>query len=327
LGKKNLIQKIDLTPQNQVQTMIENRRVFNLNNCELNIYESYQKAFGVPLTFNDLVITSMVTGRKVMHLANHPDFEYLPGETVILPAKQSMVIDFPESTHRKPTQCIALTVNAEYIQDTMQYLNECYNSGSDDSHVWNIDYSQYHFSNDAEIAETINKIIRNCSSGDQAKNIYADLSLKELLIRLVQSQHLKRVEMDINNQKNFSRQHFLLDYIHGHLSDKLGVDALSRKAHMSRNEFFKWFRLQFGISPLEYINRERIKLAKQLLGSKNTTVTEAAYQCGFTDVNYFVRLFKKTEGITPGTFKEFVLRDSLVLSPIVKKGTSNTNHF
>jgi AraC-like DNA-binding protein len=327
LGRRNLIQKIALTPPNQVQTMIENRRVFNLTNCELNIYESYQKAFGVPLTFNDLVITSMVTGRKVMHLANHPDFEYLPGETVILPANQSMVIDFPESTPRKPTQCIALTVNAEYIEDTMQYLNESYNRGSDDSHVWNIDYSQYHFSNDAEIAETINKIIRNCSSSNKAKNIYTDLSLKELLIRLVQSQHLKRVEMDRDDQKNSSRQHFLLDYIHGHLSDKLGVDALSRKAHMSRNEFFKWFRLQFGISPLEYINSERIKLAKQLLGSRNTTVTETAYQCGFTDVNYFVRLFKKSEGITPGTFKEFVLRDPLVLKPIVMKGTSNPNGF
>jgi AraC-like DNA-binding protein len=323
LGRRHLIEKIDLTPPGQLQTMIENRRVFNLNNCELNIYESYQKAFGVPLTFNDLVITSMVTGRKVMHLSNHPDFEYLPGETVILPANQSMVIDFPESTHRKPTQCIALTVNAEYIANTMHYLNECYYSGNDDGHVWNIDYSQYHFSNDVEIAETINKIIRNCSSSDKAKNIYADLSLKELLIRLVQSQHLKRVETDKKDQRNFSRQHFLLDYIHGHLSDKLGVDALSRKAHMSRNEFFKWFRMQFGISPLEYINRERIKLAKQLLGSHNTTVTETAYQCGFTDVNYFVRLFKKSEGITPGTFKEFVMRDSLVLNPIVTKEVSN----
>ncbi len=322
MGIRNLIEKIDLTPPDQLKTMIESRRVFNLNNCELNIYESYQKAFGVPLTFNDLVITSMVTGRKVMHVANHPDFEYLPGETVILPANQSMVIDFPESTPRKPTQCIALTVNEHYIHNTMQYLNECYNSGNDDGHVWNIDYSQYHFSNDAEIAETINKIIRNCSSSDKTKNIYADLSLKELLIRLVQSQHLKRVEMDKNDHKNFSRQHFLIDYIHGHLGDKLGVDALSRKAHMSRNEFFKWFRLQFGISPLEYINRERIKLAKQLLGSQNTTVTETAYQCGFTDVNYFVRLFKKSEGITPGTFKEMAWQDSLVLSPIVAKGGS-----
>ena len=182
--------------------MIENRRVFNLNNCELNIYESYQQAFGVPLIFNDLVITSMVTGRKVMHLPNHPDFEYLPGETVILPAKQSMVIDFPESTHSNPTQCIALTVNSEYVQETMQYLNDSYNSSSDDNHEWGIDFSQYHFSNDTEIAETINKIIRNCSSRDSAKNIYADLSLKELLIRLVQSQYLKRVEMDKTENRN-----------------------------------------------------------------------------------------------------------------------------
>jgi enoyl-[acyl-carrier-protein] reductase (NADH) len=56
-------------------------------------------------------------------------------------------------------------------------------------------------SNDAEIAETINKVIRNCSSGDKAKNIYADLNLKELLIRLVQSQYLKRVEIDKNEKK------------------------------------------------------------------------------------------------------------------------------
>lgn len=299
--------------------MIENRRVFNLDHCELNIYESYQQAFGIPLTFNDLVITSMVTGKKVMHLDSHPDFEYLPGETVILPAKKSMLIDFPESTHRNPTQCIALTVNEDYISDTMGYLNEVYNDGNDDGHVWNIDYSQYHFSNDAEIAETINKVIRNCSSNDRAKNIYTDLSLKELLIRLVQSQHLRRVEMDKNRHSNSSRQHFLLEYIHGHLSDKLGVDTLSRKAHMSRNEFFKWFRRQFGISPLEYINRERIKMAKQLLSNHGTTVTETAYQCGFTDVNYFVRYFKKSEGITPGTFKEFILKDSLVLGPIITK--------
>jgi len=315
-----LINKIDLTPSKQLKSLIENRRVFNLNNCELNIYESYQKAFGVPLAFKDLVITSMVTGRKVMHLSHLPDFEYLPGETVILPANQSMLIDFPESTHSNPTQCIALTVNSEYVRDTMQYLNTSYNSGSDDGHVWDIDFSQYHFSNDTEIAETINKIIRNCSSGDKAKNIYADLSLKELLIRLVQSQYLKRVEMDKNDKRNSSRQHFLLDYIHGHLTEKLGVDTLSRKAYMSRNEFFKWFRLQFGISPLEYINRERIKLAKQLLGNQNKSVTETAYQCGFTDVNYFVRLFKKSEGITPGTFKDIVLQESLVLSPVVTKG-------
>jgi AraC-like DNA-binding protein len=73
---------------------------------------------------------------------------------------------------------------------------------------------------------------------------------------------------------------------------------------MSRNEFFKWFKEQFGITPLEYINRERIKLAKQILSDKENSVSSVGYQCGFTDVNYFVRLFKKAEGITPGAYKE-----------------------
>lgn len=73
---------------------------------------------------------------------------------------------------------------------------------------------------------------------------------------------------------------------------------------MSRNEFFRWFREQFGITPVDYINKERIKLAKQLLAQKNSTITEVSYQCGFADVNYFVRLFKKTEGVTPGAYKE-----------------------
>ena len=70
--------------------------------------------------------------------------------------------------------------------------------------------------------------------------------------------------------------------------------------YLSRNTFFKWLKEQFGISPLEYINTERVKLVKQLLSSKKQSIKETASQCGFSDENYFVRLFKKTEGITRG---------------------------
>lgn len=299
----NLLHKIDLTNPKYLQTLVENRRVFNLSNCELNVFESYKEAYRVPLTFSDFVITSMVRGKKVMHLFDKPAFDYLPGETVIVPADETMVIDFPEAEANNPTQCIALAVDAGYVTDTLNYLDTYYNSDPDMSRNWKLQFNQYHFANDNEVTDIINKLIRICSGTDKAKNIYADLNLKELLIRLVQSQHLLQVSLEAGDKNNHSRLHYILHYIHENLTEKIAVDTLSRKAYMSRNEFFKWFREQFGITPLEYINRERIKLAKQLLSDNRNNITHVSHQCGFSDVNYFVRLFKKSEGITPGSYK------------------------
>jgi len=302
----NYLHKIDLTHPKYLQTLVENRRIFNLQNCELNVFESYQETYRVPLTFSDFVITSMVRGKKVMHLLDKPAFEYLPGETVIVPANETMVIDFPEAEKETPTQCIALAVDAAYVNNTIQYLNDYYNNDAEEQHSWRLQFNKYHFDNDEEVTGLINKLIRVCSSGEKAKNIFADLNLKELLIRLVQSQHLEQVMDEKDDDNNKTRLHFVLHYIHEHLTEKIGVDELGRKAYLSRNIFFKWFKEQFGITPLEYINRERIKLAKQMLADKRTSIYDVSLQCGFSDVNYFVRLFKRSEGITPGAYKACV---------------------
>ncbi len=301
---KNYLHKIDLAQPEQLTTLVENRRVFNLQNCELNVFESYQQAWRVPLTFHDLVITSMVRGKKIMHLFDQPAFDYMPGETVIVPGDETMVIDFPEAQTEDPTQCIALAVDARYVNGTLQYLNNYYNSDGEESHDWKLQFNQYHFANDNEVSSIINKLIRICSSADRAKNIFADLNLKELLIRLLQNQHLEQVSAESAISSNNSRMHYVLHYIHEHLVEKIPVDALSRKAYLSRNMFFKWFREQFGITPLEYINRERIKLARQLLADKRNSITSVSQQCGFSDVNYFIRTFKKVEGATPRQWQE-----------------------
>jgi AraC-like DNA-binding protein len=300
---KHYIDSIELTNPKCLQTLVENRRVFNLRNCELNVFESYQEAYNVPLTFNDLVITSMVRGKKVMHLPDKPAFEYKPGESVIASANESMLIDFPEASEKNPTQCIALAVDNSYLNNTINYLNEFYNSDKEEIHDWKLRFNEYHFDNDTEITELINKLIRVCSSPDSGKNVYADLGLKELLIRLIQSQRLGQILSQPSNT-NKSRLHFVMDYISQNLTEKIAIDTLSRKAYLSRNNFFKMFREQFGLSPLEYINRERIKLAKNLLAEDDDSVSEVSHQCGFNDTNYFVRLFHRMEGITPGMYRQ-----------------------
>ncbi|GAA0564672.1 AraC family transcriptional regulator [Chitinophaga japonensis] len=305
---KHSLHKVALAHPGSLQTLVENRRIFNLKHCELNIFESYQQAYQVPLTFNDFVITSMIRGRKVMHLFDDPAFDYLPGESVILPANETMRIDFPEATPQNPTQCIALTVDASYVEETIRYLNDYYNDHRSGDSAWQLHFTRYHFSNDTEISDLINKIIRVCSSADKSKNIFADLSLKELLIRLIQTQRLQQTALESSHDSNQTRFHAVLHYIHEHLSEKIAIDALCRKAYLSRNVFFKWFREQSGISPLEYINAERVKLAKHLLADARHDIRSVSIQCGFNDVNYFTRVFKKIEGITPGAYLSSIAR-------------------
>ncbi|MEC5143931.1 AraC family transcriptional regulator [Chitinophaga sp. 212800010-3] len=300
---KHFVQQLDLTHPRQLQRLVENRRVFNLKNCELNIFESYQEDYRVPLTFGDFVITSMVQGKKIMHLNEQPSFIYQPGETVIVPANETMIIDFPEASSDNPTQCIALSVDEAYIRNTLHYMQEYYNSAAAEENNWEMQLHQFHFSNDEDMAALINKMVRICHSTDLTRDIYADLNMKELLIRILQHQHLQLIGKEKHTHSNNSRFHFVLHYIHEHLTENIPIDSLCRKAYLSRNIFFKWFKEQFGITPLQYINRERLKLAKQLLADKKNSISQVSAQCGFNDTNYFIRLFKSAEGVTPGMYQ------------------------
>ncbi|WP_315817700.1 AraC family transcriptional regulator N-terminal domain-containing protein [Paraflavitalea speifideaquila] len=98
-----------------------------------------------------------------------PAFEYMPGETAMVPANKRMVIDFPEAQLTTPTQCIALTVDNSYVNEILHYLNEYYNSDKHERNEWTLQFNQYHFTNDHEISMIINKLIRICCSSEKPK--------------------------------------------------------------------------------------------------------------------------------------------------------------
>jgi len=298
---KSLLHTPALTHEKSLKTLVENRTIFSLNNCELNIFETYQESALVPLKFNDLVVTSMLRGKKVMHLFDEPGFDYLPGETVVIPSNVEMKIDFPEASNNNPTQCLALAIDQTKISETLNFLNERYPKEGTDN-FWQLNYQNYFFYNNVDLASTINKLIKECMSTSITKDALADLTLQELLIRIIQTQTVKSIDDNtFSNHNNAISQ--VIEYIRKNLKEDINLKHLSDKACMSTTSFYRFFKRELGMSPIEFVLSEKIKHAKKLLNNPSIQINEVCYLSGFEDANYFIRLFKKYEGVTPKQYQ------------------------
>jgi AraC-like DNA-binding protein len=310
MGTARQLNKVGITQEKSLKTLVENRTAYTLEKCELNVFETHQATALVPLTFNDFVVTSMLRGKKVMHLYGQDGFDYLPGETVLVPGGVTMNIDFPEATKDNPTQCIALAIDHQKIENTLSFLNDKYPRMGND--YWNFSKNNYHFQNSIEIANLLNKIINICSSTLPLKDVLADLNLQELIVNIIQSQNrlvLDQVaEAAVNTNANPLA--YITGFIKANINEDIKLGVLSEKACMSKATFYRSFKKEYGISPLEYVISEKIKLAKTLLANPKNTIKSVAFECGFHDVNYFVRLFKKMETITPGQYQMLILSNN-----------------
>ena len=92
-------------------------------------------------------------------------------------------------------------------------------------------------------------------------------------------------------------------HVRGHLDADLDVGVLAAVAGLSRAHFSRLFRRLQGISPAEFVLRERISRAARLLVNGQLSVKEIASACGFEDPNYFAKAFRRTYATSPSEFR------------------------
>ncbi|MDF2552233.1 MAG: AraC family transcriptional regulator [Chryseobacterium sp.] len=300
---KFLLNTPELKKESQLLNLVENQTKFNLNNCEFSIYETHKAAFDVKLHFDNIAFTAMLQGRKYMKLENKTNyFDYLPGESILVAPGETMIIDFPEADET-PSQCISLSLSQEFIEDSLNHLN--YNFAKvDETSTWNLQLDEYFLFNNQSLASATNNIMRIAMDDNCQKDIMADFALKELLIRLMQTQARSMVEKNL--AKNKSRIGFVVDYIKKNLHQKLSIDSIAKLAYVSKSNFFKMFKDELGTSPNDFILQERINRAKELL-ALNNSIKETAFQTGFSDTNYFTRVFKQLVGVTPKSYQNKII--------------------
>ena len=92
-------------------------------------------------------------------------------------------------------------------------------------------------------------------------------------------------------------------FIENNYADRIVADDLASLAGMSKGYLFRAFKAAFGQPPLMYQQQLRLEAAKTLLRATALRCREIAVRCGYDNVQFFYRLFKRSTGLTPGQYR------------------------
>ena len=97
----------------------------------------------------------------------------------------------------------------------------------------------------------------------------------------------------------------VMEYVSSRLDDpEAGVDDMAAAVGVSRSSLARKMKSLMGVSAAEFVRRTRMSHAARLLTTTTLPVKEVAWQCGFTDLNYFGKCFKSAHGSTPTAYRE-----------------------
>ena len=288
----------------KLTTLVENRTTYSADYAELNIFETHAFAEKISLTFNFPIIASMLTGKKIMHLDGFEAFDFFPGESVVMPTNKEMVIDFPLATKESPTQCLALGIDTFKIDEVVEKFNQ-HVAIEKENNTWELNETTSHLINNTDVNHLIERLTYTFTNNNKSKDVLLDLMIQELIVRLLQTKAKSLIINDPNQIFNDTRIGTVIKFIKENLTNKdISVDLLAKKAYMSTSHFHKQFKNTLGISPIDYINSEKIKFSKKLIKeSSDFRMSEIAFKSGFNNTSYFNRQFKKMELMTPQQFK------------------------
>lgn len=102
---------------------------------------------------------------------------------------------------------------------------------------------------------------------------------------------------------NITRVKAMLEYIRTHYSEDLTLNDIANSASISKSECIRCFHIVLKTSPIAYLNKYRLQCAAGLLNSTQWKISYICQQCGFHNISYFSKSFKKVYGCTPSSYK------------------------
>ncbi len=258
---------------------------FQVNITEENVMDPHAH------DIHELVVCISRTGR---HLVGNETFDFQPGLTIFLP---SGIMHQAIGSQLEPAEIAFVSFDQQSLirytspdlQETIAALiiGKRYISGSDPDIL----------KKNLQLSDALQKELTLTQSLGQSM---AGCLVAHLLINHYRS---LQVEIEYSGDKNAKKIADVCNHITSFPESSVSLEQMAKKTGMSRTLFSESFRKHTGMSLIEFTLTVRINTAMKLLAGSNKPIIEIAYECGFYNIGYFYRAFRRIVTMTPGKYR------------------------
>ena len=145
--------------------------------------------------------------------------------------------------------------------------------------------------------------LKTAFESNQYNRLYGESLFDTLSIHLLQRYATRQLLIrEYNDGLPKYKLKRAIDYIQAGLAENISLEAMAAEVGISRFYFCRLFKKSTGITPHQYLIKCRIERAKVLLKQEKLSITDIAFEVGFSNQSHFTKHFKRLTGTTPKKF-------------------------
>ncbi len=263
----------------------------------INVWDEHLTS-DFPIHYHDFSELVVITGGKAMHVINGTEYSIQSGDVYVIKGN---------TTHGFSQVKNLSLYNISYMENepVLEYEYLRVMSGFQALFfVEPIYRKQLHFKhrlhlngNEMVFAESLLEIMASEDKGDPQYDRILRIYLTSFITFLS-----RQFEQKSDNSKITSISDTLA-FIEKNYTRQITIDEMAEMAHLSNRHFIRLFIQNYGITPKQYIMQLRIRYACRRLEQSAKSISDIAFESGFSDTNYFTSCFKNRTGKTPKEYR------------------------
>lgn len=129
------------------------------------------------------------------------------------------------------------------------------------------------------------------------------LAVKGHLFLMFYSLSSESITSSLPDRKRLDKIKTVISYVEEHYAQTITIEEMAALCYFSKSYFMKFFKENMGMSFITYLNDYRLEAAASMLCATEDNILDIATACGFDNLSYFNRSFKKKYGVTPGKYR------------------------